>query len=95
MEQNLLERYGYSEKINRMLGRGIVVALTGQRRVGKSCAMKSVIAKLANDDKNNIIYIDKERTQFDDIITYKELGDYVSNHPIFDVPPKSVRHHPE
>ena len=37
MKQNLIERQGYSERIERMFGKGMVVALTGQRRVGKSC----------------------------------------------------------
>lgn len=84
MEQILLERYGYSDRINRMLGRGILVALTGQRRVGKSCAMRNVMANLKNDDHNNIIYIDKERTEFDDIGTYKDLETYVKNHLVAD-----------
>lgn len=33
MKQNLIERQGYSERIERMFGKGMVVALTGQRRV--------------------------------------------------------------
>lgn len=36
MKQNLIERQGYSERIERMFGKGMVVALTGQRRVGKT-----------------------------------------------------------
>lgn len=32
MKQILLERQGYSERIERMFGKGMVVALTGQRR---------------------------------------------------------------
>lgn len=76
MKQRLLERHGYSEKISRLLGKGIVVALTGQRRVGKSCVMRNIISNLTNDD-NNIIYIDKERTEYDEIITYKDLLLYV------------------
>ena len=77
MKQKLLERIGYTEKIGRLLGKGIVVALTGQRRVGKSCVMRNIINNLADDD-NNIIYIDKERTEYDDIVTYKDLYQYVN-----------------
>ena len=34
MKQRILERIGYSERIERMFGRGMMIALTGQRRVG-------------------------------------------------------------
>lgn len=77
MEQLLLERDGYSDKIRKMLGRGVVVALIGQRRVGKSYTMKVVIEEKRSDANASIIYIDKERTEFDDIVTYKELESYV------------------
>ena len=40
MKQQILEKLGYSDRIERMFGRGIIVALTGQRRVGKSCVMR-------------------------------------------------------
>ena len=72
MKQKLLERTAYSERIGRLFGKGIVVALTGQRRVGKSCVMRNIINNLTNDE-NNIIYIDKERTEYDGIVTYKDL----------------------
>lgn len=77
MEQTLLERDGYSDKIRKMLGRGMVIALTGQRRVGKSYTMKAIIEEKRRDANANIIYIDKERTEFDDIVTYKDLESYV------------------
>lgn len=79
MKQELIKRLGYSEKIGRLLGKGIVVALTGQRRVGKSCIMRNIINDLTNGN-NNIIYIDKERTDFDEIVTYKDLYLYVKEH---------------
>ena len=45
MKQILIERQGYSERIERMFGRGMVVVLTGQRRVGKSCVMRRICDK--------------------------------------------------
>ena len=39
MKQKILERLGYSNRIERMFGRGMMIALTGQRRVGKSCVI--------------------------------------------------------
>lgn len=45
-----------------MFGKGMVVALTGQRRVGKSCIMRCIYEKYAKDSHNNVIYIDMEKT---------------------------------
>lgn len=78
MKQILLERQGYSERIERMFGKGMVVALTGQRRVGKSCVMKRIYEKYSQDNHNNVIYIDMEKTAFADISNYKNLEAYVA-----------------
>lgn len=77
MRQILLERDDYTHRIENMLGRGVIVALTGQRRVGKSCTMRNIMKRLQQSEQNNIIYIDKERTEFDEIGSYKELCLYV------------------
>ena len=45
-----------------MFGKGMVVALTGQRRVGKSCIVRCIYEKYAKDSHNNVIYIDMEKT---------------------------------
>ena len=79
MKQILLERQGYSEHIERMLDSGMVVALTGQRRVGKSCVMRCISDKYSRDSANNIIYIDMEKTAFADISDYKCLERYVTD----------------
>lgn len=52
MKQNLIERQGYSDRIERMFGKGMVVALTGQRRVGKSCVMKRIYEKYSQDSSD-------------------------------------------
>ena len=52
MKQNLIERQGYSDRIERMFGKGMVVALTGQRRVGKSCVMKRIFEKYSQDSSD-------------------------------------------
>lgn len=78
MKQILLERQGYSERIERMFGKGMVVALTGQRRVGKSCVMRRIYEKYSQDNHNNVIYIDMEKTAFADITNYKNLEAYVA-----------------
>ncbi len=78
MKQKILERQGYSDRIERMFGRGMIVALTGQRRVGKSCVMRRIYSRLAENEDNHIIYIDKEKTAFDEIADYKDLETYVT-----------------
>lgn len=80
MKREILNRVDYTEHVYRMFGRGIIVALTGQRRVGKSCVMRSIKEMLANNEDNNIIYIDKEKTSFDAISDYVELEKYVEVH---------------
>ena len=62
MKQKLLERIGYSERIDRMFGRGMMIALTGQRRVGKSCVMRRILDHIAENEENHVIYIDKENS---------------------------------
>ena len=82
MKQKILERIGYSERIERMFGRGFIVALTGQRRVGKSCVMRRICNHVA--ENNHVIYIDKEKTSFDAIVNYRDLEAYVKEHIVED-----------
>ncbi len=84
MKQKLLERIGYSERIERMFGRGFIVALTGQRRVGKSCVMRRIRDHVAENEANHVIYIDKEKTSFDAIANYQDLEAYVRAHIVED-----------
>ena len=56
----LIERKPYVDKVLSYLGKGIIVVLTGQRRVGKSCVLRSVSQRLKAEDANvNIIYVNK------------------------------------
>ncbi|MCI6862388.1 MAG: ATP-binding protein [Prevotella sp.] len=80
MKQLIIVRDGYSEHIERMFGRGSIVALTGQRRVGKSCVMKAVRDRISLSGDNNVIYINKESIEYDDIRNYKDLDEYVNSH---------------
>src|SRR5574344_74433 len=76
----ILVRQEYVEKIEKYLGKDYIVVLTGQRRVGKSCTLKMIRDQKAKDGNNNVIYIDKEKSQFDAINTYSELNDYIKQH---------------
>lgn len=62
-----------------MLGKGILIVLTGQRRVGKSYIMREIVQRKQQDGAC-VIYIDKEKTAFDFIQSYKDLVAYVDEH---------------
>lgn len=76
----IINRPDYTEKIMRLFGKGLIVALTGQRRVGKSFIMKQIISHLDGIESNNIIYIDKDDERFAFIRSHSELTDYVDEH---------------
>lgn len=77
-------RQSYIDKIERYLGKETIIVLVGQRRVGKSCIMKMIRDRKMADDGNNIIYIDKEKREFDNIQTYQDLNDYIGQHFLSD-----------
>ena len=74
---DLISRPNYYSKLEKLLGKGVLIVLTGQRRVGKSYVMKELVARKQQDPNANVIYIDKEKTAFDTIATYKDLVYYV------------------
>ena len=84
LAMNIINRPDYTNKVLRLFGKGLIIALTGQRRVGKSFIMKQVINLLSSDDNNNIIYVDKEDEQFSSISTHTELTQYVEAHLLTD-----------
>jgi len=76
----LISRPNYYQKLESVLGKGVLVVLTGQRRVGKSCVMKELMKKKSDSPENNVIYLDKEKTAFDFIVTYRDLVQYIDGH---------------
>lgn len=73
-------RQAYIDKIEKYLGKETIIVLVGQRRVGKSYMMKTVRAQKASNPDNNIIYIDKEKREFDCIRNYQDLNQYIDEH---------------
>ena len=69
-----INRRSYMDKIEKYLGKETIIVLVGQRRVGKSYMMKMVREKKMKDSGNNVIYIDKEKREFDNIQTYQDLN---------------------
>ena len=70
-------RQSYLEKIERYLGKDTIIILTGQRRIGKSYILRLFRDKVNKDERANIIFIDKEKHEFDDIKTYQDLNAYI------------------
>ena len=76
----LIERQTYIEHILRYLGKGVMVALTGQRRVGKSYVLRQLAVVIENMHPDaNIVYINKEKKKFADIRNDADLSAYLSD----------------
>lgn len=72
-------RQQYLDKIERYLGKDLIIVLVGQRRVGKSYTLKMVRQLKEQETNNNIIYVDKEKQEFDHIKTYQDLNEYINS----------------
>lgn len=79
-----ITRQYYAEKIDAWIGKGQIIVLTGQRRVGKSYILKDFIERHNSDANANFIYIDKERKAFDEIKNNEILNDYIDRHIVED-----------
>jgi len=75
----LISRPNYYSKVEKLLGTGILIVLTGQRRVGKSYVMRELVQRKQQEDAC-VIYVDKEKTAFDFIENYKDLVTYIEEH---------------
>lgn len=75
-----IRRQTYIDKIEKYLGKETIIVLVGQRRVGKSCILKMIRDDKMADSDNNVIYIDKEKWQYDAIETYRDLNEHIEKH---------------
>lgn len=73
----ILYRQRYIEQIEKYLGKDYIIVLVGQRRVGKSYTLKMIRSLKEKDSNNNIIFVDKEKEQFDSIKNYQDLNEYI------------------
>ena len=76
----LITRNDYAQKLDSWLGKGQVIVLVGQRRIGKSCVLKDFMRKHQDDTDANFIYVDKEKKEFDSIKNYVHLNEYIDSH---------------
>lgn len=79
-----IRRQSYIDKIEKYLGKETIIVLVGQRRVGKSCILKMIRDDKMADSDNNVIYIDKEKWQYDAIQTYRDLNEYIERYWVND-----------
>jgi len=77
---NVISRKDYAERIDAWLGKGQIIVLVGQRRVGKSFLMKDFVARHNDEADANIIYIDKEKKAFNFIKDHNQLNVYIDEH---------------
>ncbi len=72
-------RTSYIEKINNYLFNGLIKVLTGQRRAGKSSVLRQIIKHLTDTGvpSKNILYINKEFTDFDFIDNHTDLDETI------------------
>ena len=79
-EMRTIIRQTYIDKIEKFLGKEMIIVLVGQRRVGKSFMLKTIRDMKQTDASNHVIYIDKEKREFDAIRNYHDLNEYIDAH---------------
>lgn len=81
----LHKRDTYIDRIKPFMRTPIVKVMIGHRRVGKSYILFQLIELIKSEEQDaNIIYINKEDIEFVDIVSYKELHDYISQRLVAD-----------
>ena len=73
----MIKRDCYISKIEKYLDKELIVVLVGQRRVGKSYILRQLRDEKSAASDTNVIYIDKEKRQFDAIKNYHQLNEYI------------------
>lgn len=77
---DLLKREKYLSRVRPYFNKQLIKVITGQRRVGKSYLLKQIAEELTIlNPTGNVIFIDKEKFEFDDIKTYSQLVNYIKN----------------
>jgi uncharacterized protein len=78
LPKTIIPRIMYLNRVQEFIGKNVIKAFTGQRRVGKSYILFQIIQHiLEQDSKAQIIYINKEDLAFDTIRTATDLHEYV------------------
>lgn len=82
----IIARTQYIDHIMKFIGKGLIIALTGQRRVGKSYVMRQLALEIkSRNPKANIIYINKEKKRYNNLRNDDDLSQYIDENLIEDV----------
>lgn len=74
----IISRQIYIDHILRFLNKGMMIALTGQRRVGKSYVLRNLAEIIRHNNPDaNIVYINKEKKKYDLIKNDLDLSAYI------------------
>ena len=76
----LINRMNYLDKILSVVGTPDIKVITGVRRSGKSKLLEALKAHLLQNDPDiNIIHINFNLPEYEELIEYKPLYDYINN----------------
>lgn len=82
----IISRKKYIDYILKYFNKGLMIALTGQRRVGKSYVLRELAEVIRQrNPEANIIFINKEKKRFDAIKNSEELNSFVEDRLLPDV----------
>lgn len=80
MSKDIIIRKKYVNKVIPFINTDLIKVFIGQRRVGKSYLLKTIIKHIkAKDNLANIIYVDKELSDFDFITDHTSLINYTES----------------
>lgn len=80
MERKPIIRQDYYSLVEPYIAHSLIKVLVGQRRVGKSFLLRQFMTYVQQKDSSiHCIYINKEDFQFDSIVDYKDLINYVES----------------
>lgn len=79
MSKRVIKRKRYLDKVAPFMDKAVIKVLVGQRRVGKSYLLLSIMDELRKRGikRANIVYINKELHEFDRIANYTDLLSYL------------------
>jgi len=81
----LHKRDTYIGRIKPFMRSPIVKVMIGHRRVGKSFILFQLIDLIKREEKDaNIIYVNKEDIDFDNMLSYEDLHEYISSRLVND-----------
>lgn len=74
MKTDIIDRPAYLNRIVSLLDKGMMIILTGQRRVGKSCMLQCVRKHIEHNCPDaHIVYVNKEYAEFESIRDWRDL----------------------